>query len=53
MSKLSLDALHVTSFETSEADEGEVTTGPTEDPLCYSPFCGPSAGRPCSEEVAA
>jgi len=44
----------VASFETSEADAGEVTTGPTiEDPLCYSPFRGPLAGRPCSEEVAA
>jgi hypothetical protein len=49
MSKLSLDALHVTSFETSEADEGEVTTAPTIE--CGSPFCGPSAFRPCSEEV--
>jgi hypothetical protein len=54
MSKLSLDALHVTSFETSEPDEGGVTTGPTiEDPLCYSPFCGPTAARNCSEEVEA
>jgi len=54
MSKLKLDTLQVTSFQTTEADaaasEGIATRN---DPLCYSPWCAPTFGTNCQTDGTA
>lgn len=47
---LSVDQLEVASFETTAPEVSYVTQPDTHDPLCYSPFCGPTMVQPqCPE----
>lgn len=54
MSKLRLDELQVTSFQTTEA-EAEAAAGiaTQNNPLCYSPWCAPTVGTNCQTDGAA
>jgi hypothetical protein len=53
MSKLRLDTLQVTSFQTTEADAAAAGVETQNDPLCYSPWCGPTEGTNCKTEGTA
>ena len=50
---LSVDQLEVASFETTAAGSPSTTWPETHDPLCYSPFCGPTMVQPQCPETAA
>ncbi len=57
MTKLNPDDLVVHSFETSEPIPSEpvapVTRETNEDPLCWSPLCGPTFWKTCDTGTAA
>jgi hypothetical protein len=54
MSKLRLDELRVTSFQTTEPDaEAAVGIATQNEPRCYSPWCAPTFGTNCQTDGAA
>ncbi|HYW10050.1 MAG TPA: hypothetical protein VE913_23995 [Longimicrobium sp.] len=51
--RLDLKQLVVASFATAEpASAAAVTTGPSQDAACMSPFCGPTYWETCEPTVA-
>ena len=54
MSRLSLDDLAVDSFDTAPEPSTPINTQQTaNDPLCYSPFCGPTMQATCDTQTSA
>lgn len=50
MSKLKVEALQVSSFETTPRElEAPAAAYTRYEPICYSPYCAPTFGTNCQE----
>lgn len=53
MTRLKLESLRVTSFETTPLEAGAVGVYTLHEPICYSPRCAPTFGTNCQTGGAA